>query len=161
MTIYELREQYKEVLDMAENPDIDPQAIADTLEMIGDEIEIKAESSAVILQELGADVEKIRAEEKRLSERRAKLENNIKIIKERLYDTMILTGKTKFKTALFSFGIQKNPAKLVVDDESLIPEEYYIPQPAKLDSKKLKEAIKAGEDISYAHLEQGESLRIR
>lgn len=161
MTIYELREQYKEVLDMAENPDIDPQAIADTLEMIGDEIEIKAESSAVILQELGADVEKIRAEEKRLSERRAKLESNIKTIKERLYDTMILTGKTKFKTALFSFGIQKNPAKLVVDDESLIPEEYYIPQPAKLDSKKLKEAIKAGEDISYAHLEQGESLRIR
>lgn len=161
MTIYELREQYKELLDMAENPDIDPQAIADTLEMIGDEIEIKAESSAVILKELGADVEKIRAEERRLSERRAKLESNIKTIKERLYDTMRFTGKTKFNTALFSFGIQKNPAKVVVDDESLIPEEYYIPQPAKLDSKKLKEAIKAGQDISFAHLEQCESLRIR
>lgn len=44
---------------------------------------------------------------------------------------MQLTGKTKFKTELFSFGIQKNPPAVVIDNEEDIPKEYYIPQDPK------------------------------
>lgn len=161
-TMYELTESYLEVLAMASDPDIPPEVIADTLESIEGEIELKAENTAVIMQELTAEAEKLRAEEKRLAERRKKLENNVEAMKNRLYTAMKTTGKEKFKTTLFSFNIQKNPVRVVIDDESKIPKKYLIPQPAKLDTAKLKEDLKASDrGRKYAHLEQGESLRIK
>jgi len=160
-TMYELTADYLAVLAMANDPDVPPEAVADTLEGIGGEIEIKAENTAIIMQELTAEAEKLKAEEKRLAERRKKLESNIDAMKTRLYDAMKLTGKEKFKTTLFSFNIQKNPVKVVIDDESKIPKKYMIPQPAKIDTAKLRDDLKAGAIRKYAHLEQGESLRIK
>ena len=146
---------------MANNPDIPPEVIADTLEGINGEIELKAENSAIVIKELEAEMLKLKTEEIRLSGRRKAIENNIEVIKERLYNAMKLTEKEKFKTDLFSFNIQKNPAKLVIDDESLIPKKYYVKQEPKLDTSKLKADLKAGVVRKYAHLEQGESLRIK
>lgn len=160
-TMYELTADYMAVLDMANNPDIPPEVIADTLEGISGEIELKAENSAIIIKELEAEMLKLKAEEIRLSSRRKAIENNIEVIKQRLYNAMKLTGKEKFKTALFNFTIGKNPVKLVIDDESLIPKKYYVKQEPKLDAAKLKEDLKAGAVRKYAHLEQGESLRIK
>lgn len=160
-TMYELTADYMTVLQMATDPDIDPQAIADTLEAIGEEIEIKAENTAKVLKELEAEAAKLKAETERLEVRKKSIENNVKATKAYLYNAMKITGKEKFKTTLFSFNIQKNPVKLVIDDETKIPKKYFVPQPAKLDSAKLKEDLKAGAVRKYAHLEQGESLRIK
>ena len=75
---------------------------------------------------------------------------------------MIATGKTKFKTELFNFGIQKNPPKLVLDKEvEDIPMDYYIFQDPIADKEKIKQELKEGKELDFAHLEQGESLRIR
>lgn len=160
-TMYELTADYMAVLQMATDPDIDPQAIADTLEAIGGEIEIKAENTAKVLKELEAEAAKLKAETERLEARKKSIENNVKATKAYLYNAMKLTGKEKFKTTLFSFNIQKNPVKLVIDDETKIPKKYFVPQPPKLDATKLKEDLKAGAVRKYAHLEQGESLRIK
>ena len=43
-TMYELTGEYRELLAMAGDPEIDPEAIADTLEAISGEIEVKAEN---------------------------------------------------------------------------------------------------------------------
>lgn len=160
-TMYELTSDYNEVLELASNPDIDPQAITDTLEAINAEIEIKAENTAKVLRELEGMAAALKAEETRLNARRKSIENNVERIKAGLYNAMKATNKTKFRTDLFSFNIQKNPAKLVIDDESKIPKKYFVPQPAKLDTAKLRDDLKAGAVRKYAHLEQGESLRIK
>ena len=96
-TMYELTSDYMAVLDMANNPDIPPEVIADTLEGISGEIELKAENSAIIIKELESEMLKIKTEEIRLSSRRKAIENNIEVIKQRLYNAMKLTGKEKFK----------------------------------------------------------------
>ena len=160
-TMYELTADYMTVLNMATDGETPPDAIADTLEAIGGEIEIKAENSAVIMQELTAESEKLKNEIDRLTARKKSLETNVAAIKERIFDAMKTTGKEKFKTTLFSFSIDKNPAKLVIDDAEKIPRKYLIPQPAKVDNAKLKEDLKAGKVCTYAHLEQGESLKIK
>ena len=160
-TMYELTADYLAVLAMATDGETPPDAIADTLEAIGGEIEIKAENSAVIMQELNAEADKIDAEIKRLTARKKSLETNADAIKERVYNAMKATGKEKFKTTLFSFSIGKNPPKLVIDDAEKIPRKYLIPQPAKIDSAALKNDLKAGKVCKYAHLEQSESLRIK
>lgn len=160
-TIYELTADYLEVLEMANNPDIPADAIADTLEAVGGEIEMKAENTAKILTELKASAENLKAEEKRLKSKRESIENNITAIKERLYTAMKVTGKTKFKTDLFSFSIGKNPKSLVVDFPERVPEEYLIPQQPKVNTSKLKEDLNNGKVCDFAHLEQGESVRIK
>ena len=160
-TIYELTADYLEVLEMANNPDIPADAIADTLEAVGGEIEMKAENTAKILTELKASAENLKAEEKRLKSKRESIENNITAIKERLYTAMKVTGKTKFKTDLFSFSIGKNPKSLVVDYPERVPAEYLIPQQPKVNNAKLKEDLNDGKMYDFAHLEQSESIRIK
>ena len=160
-TMYELTADYLAVLAMATDGETPPDAIADTLEAIGGEIEIKAENSAVIMQELNAEADKIDAEIKRLTARKEVLKNNVDAIKQRVYNAMKSTKKEKFKTTLFSFSIKKNPPKLVIDDETKIPKKYLIPQPAKIDNAAIKAELTAGKKLKYAHIEQGESLTIK
>ena len=74
---------------------------------------------------------------------------------------MKLTKKEKFKTDLFSFGIQKNPASLKIIEGKDIPSEFLIPQEPKIDTAEIKDRLKNGEVLEFAELVQGESLRIR
>lgn len=164
MTLYELTTEYMELLAMLEDPDVDDELIADTLEGIDGELEVKADGYARVMRQMDADAKAIKAEEERLANRRKSLENRAANLKGRLQQMMEITGKVKFKTELFSFGIQKNPAAVVIDEQYIenIPEEYLIRQDPKIDRAKLKEDLKAGKDLDgIAHLEQTESLRIR
>lgn len=160
-TMYELTGEYRELLALAGDPDIDPQALNDTLEAIQGEIEEKADCTAVIINELTEEAEKIKAEETRLYKRRKAFENHAARLKDGLYNAMKTVGREKFKTTLFSFNIQNNPVKLVIDDESKVPKEYLIEQAPKVDNTALKEYLKNGNTCSYAHLEQTEGLRIK
>lgn len=164
MTLYELTEDYMNLLELAEDPDIDEQAFTDTLEGIDGALEDKAEGYAKVIRTLEGDAAACDAESKRLRNKKQTIENNIKRMKAALQYAMQATGKTKFKTALFSFGIQKNPAAVVIDEGYIenIPDRFLIPQDPQIDKKAIKEALKAGEDLEgIAHLEQTESLRIR
>ena len=71
-------------------------------------------------------------------------------MKESLETAMRATGKTKFKTDLFSFNIQKNPPRLVIDKPEEVPEEYLIPQEPKIDTKAIKEILKE-QELPFAH----------
>jgi len=159
-TLYELTGQYRELLELAESEELDKQLIADTLEGLDGEFEIKADGYAKVIRELEGKADLLKNEIERLSKRKTAIENNIKAMKEALQNAMYITGKVKFKTNLFNFSIQKNPPKLVIDKPEEIPEEFLIPQPPKVDNAKLKEILKEKE-LPFAHLEQSESLRIR
>lgn len=161
MTLYELTDDYRNLLELAQNPDIDGQAIKDTLEAIQGDIEEKADGYAKVIKELSADTDKITAEIKRLTDRKNTIQNNIAYMKQSLTSAMTVTGNTKFRTDLFSFNIQKNPPALVVDDEKAIPQEYLIPQEPKVDKKAIIDFLKGGNDVPYAHIEQSEGVRIR
>lgn len=163
-TLYELTEDYMALLEMAEDPEADPEVLADTLESLDYEIEEKADGYAKVIRQLMADSEGFKAEIDRLTVRKKTIDNNIDRMKRSLEAAMLATGKTKFKTDLFSFGIQKNAPSVVIDEQYIenIPEEYLIEQDPKIDKAKLKEDLKNGVDLDgIAHLEQSESIRIR
>jgi len=164
MTILELSSEYMALLSMLEDPDADEEIINDTLEAIDGELEVKADGYARVMRQMDADATAIKAEEERLYRRRKALEDRSAWLKHRLQMVMEQTGKTKFRTELFSFGIQKNPASVVIDEQYIenIPEEYLIRQDPKIDRQRIKDDLKAGKDLNgIAHLEQSESLRIR
>ena len=102
--------------------------------------------------------------EDRLFARRKALENRRKRLMENLEANMREIGRTKFKTALFSFNIQKNGGlqPLVIDwAVEDIPGRYLIPQPPVPDNVKIRKLLEE-KSVEWAHLEpRGESLRIR
>ena len=165
-TLYELAEDYLMLMAMLEDPDEDPQVIADTLEGVEGELEIKADNYAKIMKEFEGQIDVIKAEEKRLQQRRKHLEGSIEKLKTHLYDVMVATGKKKFKTDLFNFAIQKNggkaPVILDIKDTSELPDELVrIKEEADLEA--IRELLDKNEGkCKYAHYgERGESLRIK
>ena len=90
------------------DPEIPEEAVFDTIEMIEADMDTKADSYAKIIKSMDGDTAQIDTEIKRLQERKTSINNRQKALKQRLFDTMKATGRTKFKTALFSFNIQKN-----------------------------------------------------
>jgi hypothetical protein len=163
-SIYEITDDFLRIQDMMEDPELDPQTLADTLEAIEGELEIKAENYAKVMKNLEGDIVAIKAEIDRLTAKKRAIENNIKNMKATLQSVMEVTGKTKFKTDLFSFGIQKNAPSVVIDVEDVrdIPEDYLKFKEPEVDKTAIKAAINDGVDLSgIAHLEQSQSLRIR
>ena len=161
-TLYELTGQYKQLLDLMEDPDIPEEAVRDTLEGIGGEIEEKADAYAKIMRQLQAEADAIEKEEERLNDRRDMLMSRVARMKEALMESMRATGKTKFKTTLFSFGIRKASQKrLVIDHEETVPDKYWVQPPKVIDRKMLKEDLTHGDMPGVAHLEQSEYLSIR
>lgn len=157
MHLYELTQNYLQVLEIAENGD----DLADTLEALEDAIEVKAENTAKVIKQLEANAEMLANESRRLSERKSAIENNVRNLKSYLQDQLDKCGKTKIKGEIFTVALQNNPQSVDVLDESLIPSAYFIQQAPKLDRKELLTHLKAGEEIAGVTIKQTKSLRIR
>lgn len=164
MKLYELTEQYKDLQDMAYDPDVDERTLRDTMEAVWGEIEEKADGYAKIILGMKSDIEALKEEEDRLSARRKRLEDRSKWLKENLMANMQEIGKTKFKTTLFSFSIQKNGGKepLVIDGNiDDIPGKFLVPQPPVVNGDAIRELL-AEKQVDWAHLEpRGVHLGIR
>lgn len=158
-SLYELTGQYLALMDIAE--EADPDVLRDTLELIDGEIEDKADNYAKVIKNLEGESKTIEEEIERLGRKKKGIDNSIDSIKKNLERCMIVTGKRKFKTTFFSFGIQKNTPSVNVKDESKVPAQFWKKQDPKLDRTSLKEFLKKNGNTDYAELVQGESLRIR
>ena len=159
-TLYELTNAYETVLNMLYEED-DEQMILDTLEGIEGEIEEKADNYAKIIRELEAKAKSRKEEAKRLTENAKTLENKIKFLKDNLYNSMKIIGKTKFSTDLFTFNIAKNGGKQALTIDGEVPAEY-TKTIIENDTDKIRQALENGENLPFAHLEdRGESLRIK
>ncbi|WP_108669518.1 siphovirus Gp157 family protein [Peribacillus acanthi] len=159
MKLYEMTTHYRQLLDMAE--ELDPEVFQDTLEAIEEEIEDKAENVAKLIRTLDSDIEVIKAEEKRLADRRKALENKIVSVKTYLQEQMEIAGIDKVKRPTLTISIQNNPPSVSVLDESLIPSNFIIPQPGKISKKDILAALKEGQFIPGAEIIQSKGVRIR
>lgn len=159
-TLYELTDRYRNILEVAEM--LDAEQLDEALAGIDDDIEVKADGYARVIKELDNTADGLDKEIKRLTDRKKTITNNAKRMKESLQDSMLLTGKTKFKTDLFSFNIQKNAASLSVLKEDNIPKRFYEEQAPKLDKRGLLKYLKeTEEELEGVEIKQTESLRIR
>lgn len=164
--LFELTEEYMQLLEMAEDPDIDPEVLADTMEGLTGEIEDKADGYAYVIDSINADVDTIDKEIKRLQARKKTLTANADSIKKSLYNAMLAIGKRKLKTAKHNFTIAKNGGKIPVvyaPDMKVeqIPLEF-VKVVQEVDKDAVREYLESGNELDFARLgERGESLRIK
>ena len=162
MNLYELTGEYLSLMAMADDPDIDPEVLADTLEAVEGEFEAKFDLYVKIIRQLEYSVAAQRAESKIMDKKAVAGDKKIDRIKMLMRDAMTRTGKVKFRTDMFSYWMQNTPERVVLDDVKKIPKEYLIEQDPKIDRMKIKEDIKAGKNLEgVAHLEQDKIVRFR
>lgn len=163
-TLYELTEEYRQLLDWMEDPEVDPQTIQDTLEALGGEIEEKADGYAKVIRQLEADAAALKAEAKRMTNKQKTAEENIERLKKSLQRTMEITGREKIDTGLFKVWLQKTPESVVMDEQYIenIPERFLRMRDPEINKQAIKEALSAGEDLDgIAHLESQRKLRFK
>lgn len=159
--LYELTQNYKNLIDLLDNPDVPRDMIDAALNEVGEDIDIKAENIAKLIKSIDVDIAGYKEEEKRMADRRKTLENRVAGLKEYLDSAMKATGKERIKGKVFTIAYQKNPPSVAVIDEKAIPEEYFIPQEPILDKKLLLGDLKNGKEVPGAAIKQTVGLRIR
>lgn len=161
MTLYEIKESLICLIAFAENEEIDEEAMKDTFEGLEGAFEDKAESYAHVLRELKADVAKLDTEIKRLTERKKIISNNIERINKTLFDAMEATGKTKFKTNLYSFSIVGNGGLQPLKIDGEVPAEFMTTPAPVPNNDAIREYLKTN-NCEWAHLEErGQRLSIK
>ena len=163
-SLYILAGDYLAASEKLADLDLDAQTIADTLEGLSGELEVKATNVAMFVRNLEASADAIKAAEGEMAKRRKSIEARADAVKAYLKENMERTGISKIESPYLALNIRKNPAAVVIDAESQIPDEFWRepPPPAKtLDKKAISEAIKAGKEVPGAHLQAGTRLEIK
>ncbi len=150
--LYQLTENYENVLNMLYDENIDEEMIFDTLEGIEGEFEDKADGYAKIIKEIEAKKNARKEEAKRLTDSAKIFENRVNNLKQKLFNAMKATGKTKFATNIFTFNIAKNGGKQALTIDGDVPEEFTKTK-IENDTDKIRQALENGENLPFAHLE--------
>jgi hypothetical protein len=163
-SLYVLTGEYLAVADRLADLDLDDQTVADTLEGLAGELEVKATNVAMFVRNLEASADAIKEAEGRMAARRKAIENRADRVRHYLQYNMETTGITKIESPYFKLAIRENPPSVVIDAESLIPAAFMRqpdPPPPSPDKKALAVALKAGEDIPGCHLGHSKRLEIK
>lgn len=160
-SLYELTAQYRCLLDLAMNPETDPQLLYDTMEALTGEIEAKADAYGIIIKELEADRDKRLADIARQKKFVDSDDSNIKRLKANLFLTMQDIGVKKLTSEHFKFSIAKNGGKTPLEFLDEVPHEWAIPKWSP-DNEKIREALDNGEELPFVKYgEKGSHLNIR
>ncbi len=165
MRLYELTSDLITLQELLEES-VDDQLLQDTLEAVQGEYDVKMEAYAKVIKNLEANMDALKAEVKRLTDKRKVLENNIDRLKKAMFDSMKAVGKTKAGGQLFTVAIQKNGGKVPVimaadADLSILPDQL-VKVVESPDLEAIRELLEAGKVVEGFTLgERGESLRIK
>ncbi|MDS1004976.1 siphovirus Gp157 family protein [Clostridium sporogenes] len=158
--LYELTQNYNNLLDLVDNPEVPKEVLEESLNQIHEEMDTKLENVAKVIKSIEVDAKGLKEEEKRLADRRKSLESRITNLKQYAENSMKAVGVKKIKGKVFTLGMQKNVPSVAITEEENIPEEYFAIE-KKLVKKDILEALKKGIEIPGATIKQTESLRIR
>jgi hypothetical protein len=158
-SLYELSNHYRQAFDeLMSIPDLPADVIADTLEGLAGDLEVKSLNVARYFLDLDAQIAAIKDAEDRMLSRRRALESKSRSLREYLKTNMQACAISKISCPEFEISLRKAPPAVIIDDESLIPAEFIeIRETRHID----KAAIKACKGCPGVHLESGVSLVIR
>lgn len=140
----------------------------DSLTALEGEFNEKAENVAVYIKNLTADINEMKAEEKRLKSRRVSAENQVERMKKYLINSMQAIGVKKISMPRARITLRLNAESVVVENEKALIDwamrhdetilKYQEPELKKTD---IKELLRMGEKIPFARLERKESVMLK
>ena len=158
MNLYQITQSTQQLLEMLSEGEIPEDVYKDTVDALGAENAIDDVVKAIRNKQ--AEAEAFKAEADRLIEKKQAAEKAIDSMKKLILDYMRATDQKKTGTGLFTVS-RRSSKSCELTDETKIPEQYLIPQPAKIDKKAILAELKEGKEIAGARLKENESIMIK
>lgn len=161
MKLYELTQNYQNLLELVDRDDIPNSMLVEALHQIEGDITDKIENTVKVIKTLEAESKAFKEEEKRLNDRRKARETQIKNLKQYIEMTLASIKKDKLKCDLFTVAMQKNKASIDITNINLLPSKYLIQQDPAVDKNLIMQDLKEDIAIQGIEIKQSKSLRIR
>lgn len=158
MNLYQITQSTQQLLEMLSEGEIPEDVYKDTVDSLGAENAIDDVVKAIRNKQ--AEVEMFKAEADKLDEKAAAAQKSVESLKKLILDYMRATDQKKTGTGLFTVS-RRSSKSCELTDETKIPEQYLIPQPAKIDKKAILAELKEGKEIAGARLKESESIMIK
>lgn len=163
MKLYQLADEYQQALEVLDDPELPEEAVRDTLEALQGGLVQKGQAVAAYALNLSAEIEALKAHEKRISAKRKTLEAREEWLRGYLKSNMERCSITEIKAidGTFTAKLGKGRPSVVIDDEKLIPDDSeFVRWKREVDKTAIAAAIKAGQEVPGAHVETRPTLRI-
>tara|TARA_B100000427_G_scaffold163328_1_gene135753 strand:+ start:300 stop:791 length:492 start_codon:yes stop_codon:yes gene_type:complete len=159
-TLYELADEFKDALENL--TDLDDQAVIDTLESLEGEFKLKSTNVAKYIKNLENILDGMKEAESNMRQRRVSLEKKIHHMREYLRNNLEKSGIKQIDAPDISISMQKNPYKVVINNENEIPEDFIDTKETKtVNKEKIKEALKDGKEVPGCELVQENRITIK
>ncbi|MEJ8786071.1 siphovirus Gp157 family protein [Peptoniphilus sp. HCN-40583] len=155
MRLYEITEAYANLEAIEDDVDV-----SSALANVEGALEDKLESIAKVIKNLDAMADAYEDEERRLRTKKQAAKKRVDGLKRYVKDNLEAIGKDKVEAGIFKWSLQYSPPKLVITDESLIPEEFFVIERKPIKSE-IKKAIEAEQAIDGAEIVREKHLRLR
>ncbi|PKY89723.1 ATPase [Falseniella ignava] len=164
MKLYELADNFRiaEMQLHEAETDAELKEALDQFTDIQGELTDKVENIAKLIKNFEASETAYKNEANRLSEQAKVYRNRINSLKQYVQQTMEFNDINKVSGELFTVSLRNNSVySMDISKDAKIPSEYYIPQPSKLDRRKLLDHIKdTGELFDGVSVRKGKHIRI-
>lgn len=152
-----IRQQVLELLD----GDDDVDTLRDTMEGETDLIGV-IEALVASITDDNAMITAIDDQRQRLDTRKHRIKTRVETKRALIYQAMSLGEIRKHEAPTATISRKITPGKLMIDDESRVPADWWKPQDPKLDRAGIAKAIKDGASVPGCHLtEATETIQIR
>lgn len=157
MSLYEITGRLSVLRDMIESEAIGEEDAADTMEAILQEQEDGYENAVKWIRDIEAEIEAVKSEAEKLTEKRKVLENRKERVKQAIMRSMSASGQKKVKAGIFSISWKNPVVKYVpsMDIEQMPPELLRVKK--EFSATAAKEWAKAHGESPYFHEELGKA----
>lgn len=162
--LYELASEYVSAADKLQDIGLDEQTVADTLESLSGDLEVKCQNVAMVIRNMESMAEQIKKAEEAMASRRKAIESRAESVRQYLLTNMQRCQISEIESPWFKIALRNNPPKVMIGDPSLIPQLYMRQPPIPAlepDKKAISDALKQGVKVGDCYLEQSQTVVIK
>ena len=160
-SLMQLTDEYKQLIEWAEDPETDPQTLNDTMESVTAEIRGKVDACNVVMARLESRRDLLKRMAKGLTDDAKKVDAHIDSFKQYIMNSMNSIGERKLQGDVYKMFIKANGGNQTMEvDDDAVPDNYKktVTQ-TMIDKDKIKADLEAGKELTFARLlPRGEHL---
>jgi hypothetical protein len=157
LKLYELPAHYQALYERSD----EGEDVTALLAALDDALEARATHLIAMVRGIDAEAEALREEERRLRQRRDRLEMQSDAFRAHVKGAMLSAGVSKIKAPAFTISLREGADKVVVEDEAHVPPSFFRVK-RELDKQAILRAYKDdGECVAGTHVVREPSLQIR
>lgn len=162
-SLFELVADYRAAADRLSDLDLPPDVVADTLESMTGDIEVKSTNVAYVALNFESAAAAIKEHAAKQMQRARALESRAESLRHYIARSMDAAGLLTIEGPGITISFRKSSA-VIINEPGLLPAKFMRqaePPPPAPDKKAIGDAIKAGEEVPGAHVESRRSLQIK